>query len=81
MCVRRGSCELICVCRSVCVRLEGFLGVSLCNTSDAGVCVCYCEFVDPEVCVCVAGIGINSYLGTAVPLQLKHHTHFSTRFV
>lgn len=60
-------CEVIRVCRSVCVRLEGFVGVSL------SVCVC--------VNVCVAGIGISSYLGTAVPHHLKHLSHFSTRRV
>lgn len=59
--------EVIRVCRSVCVRLEGFLGVSL------RVCV--------RVFVCVAGIGISSYLGTAVPHHLKHLSHFSARRV
>ncbi len=51
-------CEVICVCRSVCVRLEGFLGckfVCVRQVVLVCVCVCYCERVDREVCLCVCG--------------------------
>lgn len=62
--------ELYCVCVYV---------VCVYTYANLRRCVCISVWVrEHRDCVCVAGIGINPYLGTAVPLQLKHHTHFST---
>ncbi len=70
----------MCLYRSECVRLECFFGCKFMCVRQV-VLVYVLSWACGVGSVCVEGIGINSYLGTAVPLQLKHHTHFSTRCV